>query len=48
MIEQQIEGLKRDVLKMGGMVEHAGSPSSRRLPMKAGIGSASLMAHAAL
>ena len=35
-------GAGATVGKMGGVVEHAGSPPARRLPMKAGIGSAAI------
>jgi L-aminopeptidase/D-esterase-like protein len=35
-------GAGATVGKMGGVVEHAGSPPGRRMPMKAGIGSAAI------
>jgi L-aminopeptidase/D-esterase-like protein len=35
-------GAGATVGKMGGVVEHPGSPSGRRMPMKAGIGSAAI------
>jgi L-aminopeptidase/D-esterase-like protein len=35
-------GAGATVGKMGGLIEHAGYPGGRRLPMKAGIGSAAL------